>query len=83
MPSADHSRLKVHLKMCVSRLRLLQQKKSAIAKQQRRELANLLQIGKDESARIRVEMLIREDINVELMEILERMLHHTKNLAHT
>jgi vacuolar protein sorting-associated protein IST1 len=57
--------------MAINRLRLIQQKESAIAKQQRRAMAQLLESGKEQSARIRVENIIREDINVELLEILE------------
>jgi vacuolar protein sorting-associated protein IST1 len=34
-------------------------------------MAHLLEIGKEESARIRVENIIREELNVELLEILE------------
>lgn len=34
-------------------------------------MAQLLEAGKEESARIRVENIIRQDISVELMEILE------------
>lgn len=49
----------------------MQQKETALAKQQRRGIAQLLEQGKEESARIRVENIIREDINVELLEILE------------
>lgn len=71
MNSKDHARLKVHLKMSVTRLRNMQQKKTALAKANRRDLAGLLSQGKDASARIRVENIIREDINVELLEILE------------
>ena len=71
MNTKEHARLKVHLKMSVTRLRNLQQKKTAVAKASRRELATLLSNGKDASARIRVENIIREDINVELLEILE------------
>jgi vacuolar protein sorting-associated protein IST1 len=57
--------------MSVNRLRLMQQKQTALAKQARRELAQLLEQGKDESAKIRVENIIREDIFVEMLEILE------------
>lgn len=57
--------------MAINRLRLIQQKETAIAKQQRRGIAQLLEQGKEQSARIRVENIIREDINVELLEILE------------
>jgi len=61
----------VQLKMSVNRLRLMQQKQSALAKQARRELAKLLDEGKEESAKIRVENIIREDLFVEMLEILE------------
>lgn len=57
--------------MAVNRLRLVQQKETALAKAQRREMAGLLESGKEASARIRVENIIRNDINVELLEILE------------
>lgn len=67
---------------------MVQQKDTAIAKQQRRAMAQLLEVGeicysfkqkadasyqqgKDESARIRVENIIRSDITTELHEILE------------
>lgn len=50
---------------------MVQQKDTAIAKQQRRQMAHLLELGKDESARIRVENIIRSDITTELLEILE------------
>lgn len=50
---------------------MLQQKDEAVSKQQRRVIAQLLENGKIESARIRVENVIRSDITVELYEILE------------
>ncbi|KAL8998695.1 MAG: hypothetical protein Q9188_006042 [Gyalolechia gomerana] len=65
------AKLKVQLKLSISRLRMVQQKDTAIAKQQRRQMAHLLELGKDESARIRVENIIRSDITTELLEILE------------
>ncbi|KAI4208668.1 MAG: hypothetical protein LQ349_009671, partial [Xanthoria aureola] len=65
------SKLKVQLKLSISRLRMVQQKDTAIAKQQRRQMAHLLEQGKEESARIRVENIIRSDITTELLEILE------------
>ncbi|KAI9710871.1 MAG: hypothetical protein M1812_007323 [Candelaria pacifica] len=64
-------KIKVQLKLSISRLRMVQQKDTAIAKQQRRAMAQLLEQGKDESARIRVENIIRSDITTELLEILE------------
>jgi len=48
------NKLKVQLKLAVNRLKLLQNKKNAINSQQRREIATLLEKGKEESARIRV-----------------------------
>lgn len=66
-----NSRLKAQLKMAINRLRLVQQKDTALAKDTRRNLAQLLTEGKEQSARIRVENVIRSDINVELLEILE------------
>ncbi|KAL8761130.1 MAG: hypothetical protein Q9184_002730 [Pyrenodesmia sp. 2 TL-2023] len=69
--SALISKLKVQLKLAISRLRMVQQKDTAIAKQQRRQMAQLLEVGKEESARIRVENIIRSDITTELLEILE------------
>ncbi|KAH6644343.1 increased sodium tolerance protein-like protein 1 [Boeremia exigua] len=65
------NKLKVQLKLSISRLRMVQQKDSAKAKQQRREMAQLIEIGKVQSARIRVENIIRSDITTELHEILE------------
>jgi vacuolar protein sorting-associated protein IST1 len=50
---------------------MLQQKNTAIAKQQRRHMAELIGEKKLESARIRVENIIRSDIITELHEILE------------
>ena len=64
-------KLKVNLKLAINRLKLLQSKKAGINAQQRREIATLLEKGKDESARIRVEHIIREDFNSEALEILE------------
>ncbi|PNS17578.1 Vacuolar protein sorting-associated protein IST1 [Sphaceloma murrayae] len=65
------NKLKVQLKLSISRLRMVQQKDTAIAKQQRRAMAQLLEQGKLESARIRVENIIRSDLTTELLEILE------------
>jgi len=65
------TKLKVALKLSISRLRMVQQKETALAKVARREMAQLLEAGKEASARIRVENIIRQDISVELLEILE------------
>jgi len=55
----------------VQRLKTLQQKKEAQAKASRREIATLLERGKEETAKIKVEALIHEDIYTELLELLE------------
>jgi vacuolar protein sorting-associated protein IST1 len=65
------AKLKVQLKLSIARLRMVQQKDEAVSKQQRRAMAQLLEAGKIESARIRVENIIRSDIITELHEILE------------
>lgn len=50
---------------------MTQKRDEAINKQQRRAMAQLLEVGKIDSARIRVENIIRSDITTELHEILE------------
>jgi len=67
----DSSKLKSHLKMTQSRIELLKNKKRNGVKLQRRQIAELLRQGKDESARIKVENVIREDFMIEAFEILE------------
>ncbi|KAI7860650.1 regulator of Vps4 activity in the MVB pathway-domain-containing protein [Circinella umbellata] len=65
------NKLKVHLKLSINRLKMLQAKKNSLGQHQRREIATLLDKGKEESARIRVEHIIREDLLIETMEMLE------------
>ncbi|KAF8938433.1 regulator of Vps4 activity in the MVB pathway-domain-containing protein [Dissophora ornata] len=65
------TRAKVQLKLSVNRLQMLQNKKNMLSQQQRKEIARLLEIGKEESARIRVEHIIREDFSSEALEIIE------------
>ncbi|KAI5959478.1 IST1 [Candida pseudojiufengensis] len=70
-PHLNPIRLKTNLKMSISKLKFIQDKKIAITKQQRRQLAELLKQQKESSAKIRVENIIRDDIYIELLEILE------------
>ncbi|KAI8629459.1 DUF292-domain-containing protein [Xylariaceae sp. FL1651] len=65
------AKLKVQLKLSIARLRMVQQRDEAMGKTQRRAMAQLLELGKIESARIRTENIIRSDITTELHEILE------------
>ncbi|KAN0059880.1 Vacuolar protein sorting-associated protein ist1 [Thecaphora frezii] len=71
MPPFNASRTKVQLKLSVQRTRMLQEKKEAIAKRARRDIASLVEKGKLETARIKTEGLIAEDIHIELLELLE------------
>lgn len=61
----------VQIKLSIQRLRTLQEKKLALAKKSRREIADLVQKGRTETAKLRVEGLIQDDIYVELLELLE------------
>ncbi|KAJ3113554.1 Vacuolar protein sorting-associated protein ist1 [Physocladia obscura] len=70
-PLFNPTRTKVQIKLAINRLKLIQQKKTAFNQNARREIANLLEQGKNDSARVRVEHIIREDFNIEAMEILE------------
>ncbi|KAJ7116792.1 regulator of Vps4 activity in the MVB pathway-domain-containing protein [Mycena crocata] len=71
MPPWNAAKAKVQLRLSVQRLRILQQKKEAQAKASRRDIASLLERGKIETARVKVETIINEDIHVELLELLE------------
>jgi len=71
MPPWNSAKAKVQLRLSVQRLRILQQKKEAQAKSSRRDIASLLERGKIETARVKVENIINEDIHVELLELLE------------
>jgi len=71
MPPWSSAKAKVQLRLSVQRLRILQQKKEAQAKSSRRDIASLLERGKVETARVKVENIINEDIHVELLELLE------------
>jgi len=66
-------KLKPQLKMAVSRFTIASNKKSAIMKQQMREIAIMLseEPPKEEKAKIRAESLIREDSAIEAYEILQ------------
>ncbi|KAL1870921.1 Vacuolar protein sorting-associated protein ist1 [Paecilomyces lecythidis] len=70
-PSMQTNRLISTLRLLIPRLRLLQKKDTASSVAQRRELAQLLDSGRDASARIRVENVIATDIAVEVMEMIE------------
>lgn len=66
-----YAKIKAQARLAVNKLQIIQQKESALAKQNRRQLGQLLDGGKLSSAKIRVENVIAQDINVELLELLE------------
>jgi len=65
------NKTKTQLRLCVSRIKLLQNKKNLVIRQQRKDIAALLASGKEDSARIRVEALIQEQGCSIAYEILE------------
>ncbi|GAA5888649.1 hypothetical protein JCM16303_005300, partial [Sporobolomyces ruberrimus] len=65
------SRARIQLKLSIQRTRILSSKKSQLAKSTRREIANLVDKGRLESARIKVEGIMHEDLMCELLELLE------------
>lgn len=56
------ARTKIQLKLAIQRSRMLQEKKAALAKRARLDIAELVERGKLESARIKVESLIMDDV---------------------
>jgi len=70
-PRFNGAKLKVNLKLCVTRLQMLQKKKENQGVLSRKEIAKLLERDKEELARIRVEQIIRDDYIIEVLEILE------------
>ncbi|KAJ3186246.1 hypothetical protein HDU85_007686 [Gaertneriomyces sp. JEL0708] len=67
----DANRTKVYLKLAITRLRLVHQKKSQHIKVAYSEIVGLLKKKKGESARVRVEHLILEEYNCEALEVLD------------
>ncbi|KAM1020056.1 hypothetical protein EV1_040984 [Malus domestica] len=62
---------KMQLKMAVARIKLLRNKWQVVVKQMRRAIALLLQSGKNATARIRVEHVIREHNTLAANEFIE------------
>ena len=65
------TRTKIQLKLAIQRSRMLQEKKAALHKKVRLEIAELVERHKLESARVKTESLIMDDIHLELLELLE------------
>lgn len=59
------------MKLAASRIKLLKNKREAQVKQLKRELAQLLEAGQDQTARIRVEHAAREEKTMAAYELIE------------
>ncbi|WOK92861.1 IST1-like protein isoform X1 [Canna indica] len=67
----NSSKCKTEAKMATARIKLLRNKREAQLRQMRRDIAFLLESGRDETARIRVEHVIREQNVLAANEIIE------------
>ncbi|CAI9100518.1 OLC1v1037639C3 [Oldenlandia corymbosa var. corymbosa] len=65
------AKCKTSLKLAASRMKLLKNKKEVQVKQMKRELAQLLESGQDQTARIRVEHVVREEKMMAAYDLLE------------
>ncbi|CAJ1951586.1 unnamed protein product [Sphenostylis stenocarpa] len=65
------AKCKTALKLAVSRIKLLKNKREAQVKQLKRELAQLLESGQDRTARIRVEHVVREEKTMAAYDLVE------------
>ncbi|ORX85389.1 DUF292-domain-containing protein [Anaeromyces robustus] len=63
-------KLRVQLKLVTARIDLVYKKKISLNVKAKNEIANLLEKGKIKTARIKVENIIREDFNIESLEVL-------------
>lgn len=55
----NYTKLKTNLRLSLNRLKLLEKKKTELTQKARREIADYIQAGKSERAKIRVEHIIR------------------------
>ncbi|KAF5458905.1 hypothetical protein F2P56_022898 [Juglans regia] len=65
------AKCKTALKLAVSRIKLLKNKRDVQLKQLKREVAQLLESGQDRTARIRVEHVVREEKTTAAYELIE------------
>uniref|UniRef100_A0A7S0X2A6 IST1-like protein n=1 Tax=Mantoniella antarctica TaxID=81844 RepID=A0A7S0X2A6_9CHLO len=70
-PSFSSAKCKTALRLCCGRIKLLRNKKAQSLKAMRREVGNLMAGDKTDSARVRVEGVMREEANLEAMEVLD------------
>ncbi|XP_073011497.1 uncharacterized protein [Typha latifolia] len=67
----NSSKCKAEAKMATARMKLLRNKREVTVRQMRRDIAMLLESGRDDTARIRVEHVIREQNVMAANEIIE------------
>lgn len=67
----DSTKLKLNLKLAITRLQMLQKKKENLSIMDRKKIAEDLGRAKEDLARVRVEQVIRDDYLIEAYEILE------------
>ncbi|XP_010924918.1 uncharacterized protein [Elaeis guineensis] len=65
------AKCKTSLKLAVARIKLLKNKREVSLKQMRRDLAQLLESGQEQTARIRVEHVIREEKIMSAYDLIE------------
>ncbi|XP_050218077.1 uncharacterized protein LOC126668897 [Mercurialis annua] len=65
------AKCKTALKLAASRIKLLKNKRDAQVRQLKRELAQLLESGQDQTARIRVEHVVREEKTMAAYDLIE------------
>ncbi|WFD19608.1 Vacuolar protein sorting-associated protein ist1 [Malassezia caprae] len=65
------ARTRIQLKLAIQRAHMLQEKKAALANRARLDIAELVGRGRMETARVKTESLILDDIHTELLELLE------------
>ncbi|XP_020582123.1 uncharacterized protein LOC110025805 isoform X2 [Phalaenopsis equestris] len=69
--SFKSGKCKTSLKLAISRIKLLKNRRDIQVKQLRRELAQLLETGQEQTARIRVEHVIREEKTMSAYDLIE------------
>lgn len=70
----DPVKVKACVRMSITRMRMQQNKTVNLVKVQRKQLAELMAVGKYDAARVKVEALIRDDLSIEGLEVLSLLM---------
>ena len=65
------AKCKTALRLCIGRIKLLKNKKGLAVRALRKEIADLIRANKTDSARVRIEGVMREEANLEAFDILD------------